>query len=238
VKRIIAFLLIPLFLLVWPPRVTAGFFDDLLDHVAGSKEPDEDTLAAGLREALEIGTRNAVNSVSREDGYFGNLSIRIPVPEELNKTEKLLRKVGMGDRVDEFILGMNRAAEAAAPQALDIFVKAVAGMTVVDAYGIVKGGQTAGTEYFREKTADDLTELFRPVIRDSMARVGAVKSYRRMMAKYNSLPLVKKVDVDLEGYVTEKSLDGLFFTVGEEEKKIRQDPAARVTELLRKVFGE
>ena len=237
-KKWTLFSLILVFLLgsILPSR--AGFFDDLFKQVTKQEESEEDTFVAGLKEALDIGTKNAVGAVSQENGYFGNLEIKIPVPQKLEKAESVLRKIGMDKRVDEFILSMNRAAEEAAPKAVDIFVGAIHEMTVVDAYGIVKGDQTAGTDYFREKTSDDLTDLFRPVISDSMARVGAVKSYKRMMDKYNSLPLVKKVEVDLEAYVTREALDGLFFMVGEEEKKIRKDPAARVTELLQKVFGD
>ena len=187
---------------------------------------------------MNIGTKQAVRKVSVQDGYFGNLDIKIPVPEKLKKTESLLRKLGMDERVNEFILSMNRAAEEAAPYAVDIFVGAIREMTVVDAYGIVKGDDTAATSYFKDKTSDDLTGLFRPVITDSMAAVGVVRSYKNMMDMYNSIPLVKKIEVDLEGYVTERALDGLFFMVGEEEKKIRTDPTARVTTILQKVFGE
>ena len=236
-KRSFLFILILIFLLGPAHNSSAGFLDDLLKQVTGSKESEEDTLVSGLKEALDIGTKNAVKTVSQENGYFGNLDIKIPVPRKIEKAESVLRKIGLGKQVDEFILSMNRAAEGAAPQAVDIFVGAIRDMTVVDAYGIVKGEETAGTEYFRGKTSDDLTGLFRPVITESMARVGVVKSYKKMIDKYNSLPLVNKVDVDLEGYVTEEALYGLFFMVGEEEKKIRTDPAARVTELLRKVFG-
>ena len=144
----------------------------------------------------------------------------------------------MEDRVDEFILSMNRAAETAAPQAADIFVGAIRDMTVVDAYGIVKGDETAATSYFKDKTSNQLYGLFKPVVTDSMAEVGVVRSYKRMMDNYNSIPFVKKIDVDLEDYVTNGALAGLFFMVGEEEKKIRKDPAARVTKLLREVFGK
>lgn len=229
--------LFPLVLLSLAVPSSAGFLDDLINQVTGSGESQEDTLIAGLKEALDIGSRNAVRAVSSRDGYFGNLDIRIPVPGKLEKAESFLRKVGMGDRVDEFILGMNRAAETAAPQARDIFVDAIREMTVTDAVGIVRGEETAGTEYFRAKTGARLTALFQPVIKDSMAQVGAVTSYKRFVGRYNSIPLVQDVDIDLEQYVTEKALDGLFFMVGEEEKKIRRDPAARVTELLREVFG-
>lgn len=217
---------------------SAGFFDDLLRDLTGSGDSEEETMIAGLKEALNIGTGNAVNALSVEDGYFRNLDIRIPVPEKLQKAESFLRDVGMGERVDEFILGMNRAAEDAAPQARDIFVGAIRDMTVTDAVGIVKGEETAATEFFREKTSANLSDLFRPVIRDSMSRVGAVNSYKKVAGYYNSIPLVEDVEIDLEQYVTQEALDGLFFMVGEEEKKIRRDPAARVTELLREVFGK
>lgn len=237
-KRCFFLILLSFFVLGLAQQSSAGFLDDLLKQITGSGKSEEDTMIAGLKEALNVGTKNAVNAVSVQDGYFGNLDIRIPVPQKLQEAESLLRKIGMGGRVDEFILGMNRAAEVAAPQAQDIFVDAIRQMTVTDAVGIVKGDETAGTEYFRGKTSASLTGLFRPVIRDSMDRVGAVNSYKRIVQHYNSIPLVEDVEIDLEGYVTERALDGLFFMVGEEERKIRRDPAARVTELLREVFGK
>ena len=236
-KKHTLFALTAVFVLSSVQCSSAGFFDDLIKQVTKPETSQEDTFIAGLKEALDIGTQNAVKNVSRENGYFANLNIKIPVPEKLEDTEKLLRKVGMDDSVDEFILSMNRAAEKAAPQAVDIFVGAIRDMTVVDAYGIVKGDETAATSYFKDKTLDNLYGLFKPVVTDSMAQVGVVRSYKRMMDKYNSIPFVKKIDVDIEDYVTDEALDGLFFMVGEEEKKIRKDPAARVTELLKKVFG-
>jgi hypothetical protein len=234
-------LLLPLSLLFLTSSIqhsSAGFFDDLIKQVTKPKESKEDTFIAGLKQALDIGTKNAVSTVSKDNGYLDNLNITIPVPDKLRDVDKLLRKVGMGDRVDTFILSMNRAAETAAPQAVDIFVGAIRDMTVVDAYGIVKGDETAATSYFQGKTTDNLYGLFRPVVTDSMAQVGVVRSYKRMMNKYNSIPFVKKIDVDLEDYVTDEALGGLFFMVGEEEKKIRKDPAARVTKLLQEVFGK
>ncbi|MBN2719846.1 MAG: DUF4197 domain-containing protein [Proteobacteria bacterium] len=236
-RRFLPLFLFPVLILGLACPSSAGFLDDLLGQITGSGGPDEETMVDGLKEALRIGTKNAVSSVSVQDGYFRNLDIRIPVPEKLEKAESLLRNMGMGERVDEFILGMNRAAEAAAPQAVDIFTEAIRQMTINDAVGIVKGGETAGTDYFRIKTSDRLSALFRPVIQDSLARVGAVNSYKRVVGAYNAIPLVEDVGIDLEGYVTEEALGGLFFMVGEEEKKIRQDPAARVTDLLREVFG-
>ncbi len=236
-KKHTLFALTAVFVLSSVQCSSAGFFDDLIKQVTKPETSQEDTFIAGLKEALDIGTQNAVKNVSRENGYFENLNIKIPVPEKLEDTEKLLRKVGMDDSVDEFILSMNRAAEKAAPQAVDIFVGAIRDMTVVDAYGIVKGDETAATSYFKDKTSDNLYGLFKPVVTDSMAQVGVVRSYKRMMDKYNSIPFVKKIDVNIEDYVTDEALGGLFFMVGEEEKKIRKDPAARVTKLLQEVFG-
>ncbi|MDF1526821.1 MAG: DUF4197 domain-containing protein [bacterium] len=236
-KRCVYLLLPVFFLLTTPQHSFAGFFDDLIKQVTKPRESKEDTFIAGLKEALDIGTKNAVSKVSTENGYLDNLNIKIPVPEKLEDVEKLLRKIGMDDRVDEFVLSMNRAAEKAAPQAVDIFVGAIRDMTVVDAYGIVKGDERAATSYFQGKTTDNLYGLFRPVVTESMAQVGVVQSYKRMMDKYNSIPFVKKIHVDLEDYVTDEALGGLFFMVGEEEKKIRKDPAARVTKLLEEVFG-
>ncbi len=236
-KRVLAVSI--LLLLVFPIDSRGGFLDDLMKQFGSSSGAGQDkgTVTSGLKEALTIGTRNAVSTVSSIDGYFGNLDIRIPMPEKLKKVEKLLMKVGFGDQVDEFILSMNRAAEHAAPFAVEIFVRAIREMTFQDALGILKGNDTAATVYFREKTHDDIYNIFKPTITTSMGKVGAVKSYNKMNRKYTSLPFVKEEPVDLEDYVTEKALYGLFFMIGEEEKKIREDPAARVTDLLRKVFG-
>ncbi len=216
----------------------SGFLDDLLKEATRPKEStDEKTVASGLKEALRVGTGNAVREVAKEDGYLANLNIRIPIPDELENAEKLLRKIGMARYVDDFILSMNRAAETAAPEAVNIFVNAIRNMTILDAFEILNGPETAATAYFQEKTSDDLYRSFRPVITDTMGQTGVVRSYRRMIDKYTSLPFVEEEPVDLEDYVTNRALDGLFFMVGEEEKRIRKDPAARVTELLRRVFG-
>jgi hypothetical protein len=236
-KRTTLLILTAFFLISSVQCSSGGFLDDLIKQATEPRESREDTFIAGLKEALDIGTRKAVTAVSRENGYFDNLNIKIPVPDELEDVEKILRKVGMDDRVDEFVLSMNRAAEAAAPEAVDIFGGAVRDMTVVDAYGIVKGDETAATTYFRDKTSLNLYNLFKPVVTDSMAKVGVVRSYKRMMDNYNAIPFVRRIDVDIEDYVTDGALEGLFFMVGEEERKIRKDPAARVTRLLQEVFG-
>jgi len=200
--------------------------------------PDNDTAVSGLKEALSIGTENAVKSVSQKDGYFKNKAIRILMPEQIRKVADVLSKVGYQKEVDEFILSMNRAAEKAAPKAASFFVGAIKEMSIDDARGILNGGDTAATEFFRKKTHDQIYEAFKPIISTSMDEVGATRSYKNMMSRYESIPFMDKQSLDLDHYVTNKSLDGLFYMVGQEEKKIRTDPAARVTDLLKTVFGK
>ena len=218
----------------------AGMLDDLMKSVSppSRQGPDDSTIVSGLKEALTIGTDNAVKDVSQVNGYFGNEMIKILMPEKIQKVANVLRQVGYQKEVDDFILSMNRAAEKAAPMATSYFVGAIKEMSFDDARKILNGGDTAATEYFKRKTSDKIATSFRPVISSSMNEVGATKKYKDMMGKYESLPFVDKESLDLDGYVTNKAVDGLFYMVGEEEKKIRTDPAARVTDLLKKVFGK
>lgn len=196
----------------------------------------ESEIIEGLKEALSIGTKAAVQFVSQEDGYFGNEIIKILMPEDLRKVADTLKTIGFQKQVDEFVLSMNRAAEKAAPAALNIFVDAIKAMTFEDATGILGGGDTAATEYFKEKTSDNIYEAFRPIISMSMNEVGVTQTFKEITEKYSSLPLMGEVTFDLDDYVTNKALGGLFYMVSEEEKKIRTDPAARVTDLLKKIF--
>jgi hypothetical protein len=217
----------------------AGLADVIKGFSSAQKGgPDENTTASGLREALSIGTENAVKNVSRVDGYFGNQAIKILMPGSIQKVADVLGKVGYQKQVDDFVLSMNRAAEKAAPQARSFFVDAIREMTFEDAKKILGGGDTAATEYFKRKTYDKLYNAFKPVISSSMNEVGATRSYKEMMGKYESIPFMNKQSLDLDHYVTSKALDGLFYMVGQEEKKIRTDPAARVTDLLKTVFGK
>lgn len=204
----------------------------------GEKGPNEATKVKGLKEALSIGTDNAVKYVSRTDGYFGNPAIKIPVPDEMKSVAKTLSRMGMQKQVDEFLVSMNRGAEKAAPKAVSIFGGAIREMTIVDATKILTGGNTAATEYFKGKTRSNLYNEFKPIIAASLNDVGATRAFKDIMKKAATLPLVDKKAIDLDRYVTEKALDGLFFMVGQEEKKIRTDPAARVTDLLKTVFGK
>ena len=218
----------------------AGLFDTMKDRVGLSPKHslDDNTIISGLKEALSIGTENAVKSVSQFDGYFGNEIIKILMPETMRKVADVLGKVGYEQRVDDFILSMNRAAERAAPKAASIFGSAIKEMTLEDARGILDGGDTAATDYFKAKTSDTIYETFKPIISSSMNEVGVTRSYKEMMDKYTSLPFMKSESLDLDHYVTDKSLGGLFYMLGQEEKKIRTNPAGRVTELLKKVFGD
>lgn len=221
--------------------VNAGFLDDLLKGVGSRplKEGlDDNTIISGLKEALSIGTEKAVKNVSQIDGYFGNEVIKILMPEKIQKVANVLRAAGFQKQVDDFVLSMNRAAEKAAPKAAAIFISAIKEMTFEDAKKILNGGDTAATEFFKAKTSAKLYDAFNPIISSSMNEVGVTKSYKEMMAKYEAIPFVDKQSLNLDNYVTTKALDGLFFMVGEEETKIRKDPAARATELLRKVFGK
>ncbi|MFH1349700.1 MAG: DUF4197 domain-containing protein [Pseudomonadota bacterium] len=197
----------------------------------------ESKIVEGLKEALQIGTKNAVDKVSNLDGFYKNPGIRIPLPDQVQKAEKALRLVGFGSQVDAFELSMNRAAEQAAPRAKALFWDAIKQMTFSDARKILHGADNEATLYFKEKTHDQLGQILRPIIRKSMSQVGVTRSYQDLEARVRTLPFAEALRLDLDQYVTDKSLSGLFFMLAEEERKIRQDPAARVTDLLKDVFG-
>lgn len=196
-----------------------------------------DDIVAGLKEALSVGAQNSATKLSSVDGFFANAAIKVLMPPEAQKVEKTLRSAGMGKLVDDAILSMNRAAEEASKSAAPIFVDAVKNMSFQDALGILKGSDTAATGYLRGKTLPALSNAFRPVIEGALEKTGATRHWKTVMDAYNKIPLVSKVNPDLSGYVTDRALGGLFFQVAQEEQKIRKDPAARVTETLKKVFG-
>jgi hypothetical protein len=213
------------------------FFKDAQKKLTGDKL-STDQITRGLKEALSIGTGNAVSNASQEDGYFKNPNIRIPLPANITKMEKVLDAAGMGQQVDDFKLSMNRAAEKAAPEAKELFIDAITQMSFSDAENILKGGDNAATLYFKDKTYSRLQEIFQPIVHSSMSKTGVTRNYQEIEAKIDSIPFASSINFDLDQYVTDKALDGLFFLVGEEEKKIREDPAARVTDLLEDVFGQ
>lgn len=198
-----------------------------------------DEIVAGLKEALTIGTDNAAKKLNKPDGFFANAALKILMPDEAKKAEAALRKVGMGALVDKAILSMNRAAEDAAGGISTIFVNAVKQMTVKDGWNILRGGDFAATEYLKSSTSSQLTEKMRPVIEASLAKVNAMNYWKDVFTAYNKLSFGSKpVNTDLSSYVTEKSMSGIFLAIEEEEQKIRKNPAAQVTDVLKKVFGD
>jgi uncharacterized protein DUF4197 len=218
----------------------AGDLDDLfgsvLNTLAGG-DLSEDTIVQGLMEALTTGTGNAVSTVSKENGFYLDNLIKIPLPEEVQQIEQIIRIAGYGEKLDSFILSMNRAAEAAAPQAKEIFMGALKQMTFSDAKAILKGSDTEATDFFREKTFQTLYDLFLPKVHETMASVGVTKQYQELSSVLNSLLISGSIAPDLDDFVTKGALDGVFHYVAEEERKIRKDPAARTTDILKKVFG-
>lgn len=223
------------------PSVSAGPLDGILSEIglASHSGLDEDKLVAGLKEALSVGANNAVSVVSRPNGYLANQAIKILMPKKIQKMADVLSKLGYREQVDAFIVSMNRAAEKAAPKAASYFVNAIQEMTFEDAGKIFNGGETAATEFFRSKTHEKLYAAFKPVVSSSMDEVGVTSAYKEMVGKYtSSVPFASAESLDLDHYVTTEALDGLFYVLGQEEKKIRTDPAARVTDLLKEVFGK
>ena len=192
---------------------------------------------SGLKAALEKGSQVAVANLGKTDGFFGNAAVKILLPDSLKRYEKLMRSVGMGKYADELVLTMNRAAEAAVPEAKALLVDAVKKMTVQDAKGILTGGNTAGTEYFKRTTSEPLRARFLPIVAQATKKVQLADKYNEYAAKGAKFGLVKKEDANLDGYVTQKALDGLFFMVAEEEKKIRENPVKAGSEIIKKVFG-
>jgi hypothetical protein len=197
----------------------------------------EKDAADGIREALVNGTGQSVKLVSVLDGYWGNPEIRIPFPEGAKDMESKLRNIGMGKKVDEFNVSMNRAAEKAAAEAKPIFVAAIKGMTVRDAITIVRGANNAATMYLKNTTSPELINKFQPIIKTSLDNVNATRYWSDLITIYNKIPLVRKMNPDLTAYVTQKAIDGLFIMIAKEELKIRKDPMARTSELLKRVFG-
>ncbi len=193
-------------------------------------------IASGLKEALIVGTQNSSNQLSAADGFFANAAIKVLMPPEAQKVESTLRSLGLGSVIDKAVLSMNRGAEEAAKSAAPIFIDAIKQMTITDAIGILKGADTAATHYFKDKTTAALIQAFRPTIDNALAKVDATKYWNTVFTTYNKFSATP-VNTDLGAYVTSKAVDGIFYQVALEEQKIRKDPAARVTDILKKVFG-
>jgi hypothetical protein len=223
------------FVLVLPAHAQIG---KVFEGLSTRSETSSQKTASGLKEALRIGTDHAVDLTGTTDGFFRNEAIRILLPEKLRTAEKALRVAGMGTKLDEFELSMNRAAEKATPAARSIFKDALMQMTFDDARRILTGGSTSATEYFKEKTSVKLAAAFRPTVESAMADTGVVTRYNQLTAGIPSLLFGRNQRFDITDYVVGKALDGLFYMVGQEEKKIRTNPAARITPLLKEVFGK
>ena len=208
-----------------------------IDDIKGVSLTETDA-ANAIKEALNKGVDIGVKKVSKQDGFFLDPEIRIPFPKDMKKVEKKLRDLGMNQQIDQIIVSINRAAEDASTSAKPIFIKAIKDMSISDAKKIVNGNKSAATDYLRNSTYLSLSKEFQPVIRTSLQKVNATKYWKSLIRAYNKIPFIKKVNPDLEIYVTEKAIDGLFFMIEKEEKRIRENPKQRTTELLKKVFGK
>lgn len=241
-KQIKWLVIVAVFCIPWMTTQALGSWTDVLNQAVETLSGDDNQLenadiVNGLKEALEIGTKEAVQLAGRENGYFDHPTIKIPLPETIANVETVMRTAGMGDQLDAFVLSMNRAAEQAAPEAQSIFWEAIKQMEFDDATRILNGRENEATLYFQDKTTDELTAVFKPLVHQAMDNVGVTQQYQTLQTGAETIPFLSEWLVDLDDYVTSQALEGLFFLVAEEEAKIRRDPAARATELLQKVFA-
>ncbi len=207
------------------------------NHSHNSSSPSKSEIAAALKQALQIGAENTVSRLGRINGFYKDKHVHIPLPSKLQKIKNLLDRIGMGGQLNKLELQMNRAAELATPKAKRLFLKAIREMTIKDVYKIYKGPDDAATQYFKEKMGKELKEEMRPIVEKSLSKVKAVQTFNSIIQKYNSLPFGKHVNLNLTDYVLNKAEDGIFYYIAQEEKAIRKNPAKRVTDLLKKVFG-
>ncbi|WP_194976194.1 DUF4197 domain-containing protein [Aquiflexum lacus] len=207
-------------------------------QAAGQGTLTEQEVGSGLKEALIQGISNGADQASQTDGFFKNDLIRILLPEDARRVENTLRQIGLGSEMDRAMLAINRGAEKAAQEAKPIFISAIRQMTIQDAFQILKGDPNAATDYLRRTTESQLVALFQPKIQESLNEVGATKYYGDLANAYNNIPLTtRKIDPDLNAYVTNRAIDGLFTLIAEEEKNIRENPMQRTSALMRKVFA-
>jgi hypothetical protein len=213
------------------------FIKDAKKVVETTKPLTKDEVANGLKEALVNGITKGTDLTSKMDGYFKNPEIKIPFPQDVKKVEDKLRQLGMGSEVDRFVLTLNRGAEEAAKEAKPIFISAIKQMSIDDAFAVLKGQPDAATQFLKRTTSAQLKEKFKPVVQANLDKVNATKYYGDLISNYNRIPFISKVNPNLNDYATDMAIQGLFTMIAKEEKSIRQDPAARTTELLKKVFG-
>lgn len=227
------------FVLLFCSFSQAAFLDVLKDTIetVGSTKTSSGKVDLGLKEALNVGIKNTVKYLGKNNGYLADSAVKILLPEKVRQAEGVLRGVGFGPQLDEFTLSMNRAAEKAAPLAADIFTNAITSMSFDDANKILRGGNTAATDYLKTKTYNKLLELFQPAVRKTMNQYKVTQQYDAISGKVQNLPLVgRTLNLDINQYVSSKALDGLFHVLAQEETNIRTNPQARVTSLLKEVF--
>ncbi len=223
-----------------PQKSGGGFWGKVLEtatQTAGSGSLSGNDIASGLKEALSVGVRNGSAQASAVDGYFRNPLLKIAFPPEAQKVASTLRSIGLGNQVDAFELSLNRAAEDAAKKAAPVFVKAITSMSIQDAVGILRGQQDAATQYLRRTSGQELVAQFTPIVDNALSQNNATRYYSDLVTTYNKIPFVQRVNPDLTNYATNKAVDGLFVLVAQEEQKIRENPLARTSDLLRRVFG-
>ena len=219
---------------------TTQQINQALGEVMGQQGQEVTTteVAQGLKEALTVGISKGAQQASQVDGYYKNPKLRIPFPQDVQRVEQRLRQIGLGSEVDKFILSLNRGAEKAAAEAKPVFITAIRSMTIQDAWNILKGQDDAATQYLIRTTSGELKNRFQPIVAQSLKDVEATRYYSDLVNTYNKIPGVQKVNPDLESYATDKAIEGLFLLVADEEKNIRENPVARTTELLRRVFAK
>lgn len=219
---------------------TTQQINQALGEVMGQQGQEVTTteVGQGLKEALTVGISKGAQQASQVDGYYKNPKLRIPFPQDVQRVEQRLRQIGLGSEVDKFILSLNRGAEKAAAEAKPVFITAIRNMTIQDAWNILKGQDDAATQYLIRTTSGELRNRFQPIVAQSLKDVEATRYYSDLVNTYNKIPGVQKVNPDLESYATDKAIDGLFLLVADEEKNIRENPVARTTELLRRVFAK
>ena len=236
-KNIIFYVFIIVFAINTKAQVNLDKIKNVVSGSGSSTNLTNDEVIKGLREALTVSTNNATNVVSKTDGFFKNPSIKIPFPEDAIKVKNTCENLGMKPQVDKFVLTLNRAAEEASKEAAPIFINAIKSMSISDGFSILRGADNAATKYLQDKTNAELKQKFKPIVQNALKKVEITKYWNPLITTYNKMYGAKKINQDLAEYVTLKALDGLFKIVAQEELKIRKDPAARVSDLLKKVFS-
>jgi hypothetical protein len=218
-------------------KVVVSGMDKLSNVMKGEKPLSNEEVINGLKEALRVGTDSSTGKASKVDGFYKNALTFIPFPPEVEKVKKYAEKIGMNKQVNQFVMTMNRSAEEASKEAAPVFLEAIKAMTIADGFSILKGSDSAATQYLNDKTNAELVTKFTPIIKRAIEKVQVTKYWNPIITSYNKVPGVEKKNPNLEQYITQRSIQGLFKLLAIEEKKIRVDPLARVNDILKRVFG-